>query len=273
MSKNTLTKVLPSNDQSLLPIIPAPNSDSIVDSSNVALSRKPSLIGLMQKVFGSSVSTASLNQVTRTNTTKNSTTNSAISIEETSTLPSDDSPTTNTNSHIGITISTSTSFPSQFTSTSNQRLSFTPAGGSKIISSRTLVSDAHDQYHIATVENEMEKVRQRNKASARLAMRLNKKKGMISDMDMNVNVNQELEELQITKAEKLKQHKLQESRHRQSMLIAKDRSTRMLQKRLEEIAINKKSQQLFFSDPRNLKLKLVDEDDEQASDEEDADCA
>ena len=48
-------------------------------------------------------------------------------------------------------------------------------------------------------------------------------------------------EMHRIKAEKLRQHKMQENRRNQSMHVAKERSGQALQKRLEELAAKKKA--------------------------------
>ncbi len=120
---------------------------------------------------------------------------------------------------------------------------------------KVLAQQTQTKYNIAVVEHQIATDRQKKKAAANLQARLNsrKKQGKPDETEegeenISKKNNQDkqggeqqdeekhTQELIDLKAEKLKQHKLQESRRRDSMAAAKMRSANALQKRLEELA-------------------------------------
>jgi len=100
------------------------------------------------------------------------------------------------------------------------------------------------KYSQATLAQEAEADRLRSKASEKLAQRLHLKRGTNNHTQPETSattINTAAEEsLHALKAEKLRQHKLQESRRNHSMALAKDRAKVMLQRRLDELAARKK---------------------------------
>ena len=102
----------------------------------------------------------------------------------------------------------------------------------------------------------METDKQKSKAAEKLAMRLSMKKGRgvsaadpptsSSSASAAADAGDDTEELHAVKAEKLRQHKLQESNRNQHMLAAKNRAKVQLQKRLEELAAKKKVPVLYM---------------------------
>ncbi len=112
---------------------------------------------------------------------------------------------------------------------------------------RAQANATQNKFNIAQVEKEILADRSKSKAAEKLAFRLNMKKAAAGGGEPGAvlvgSVNGgELSEaaLQALKAEKLKQHKLQEGRRQQSMLVAKERSSNALQKRLDELAAKRK---------------------------------
>ena len=140
---------------------------------------------------------------------------------------------------------------------------------------RALANEKQTNFGIAQVESQLEHDRKKEQAQAKLALRLKLKKGIaattaaggldagaeatpveveapgqkaaadgvvargggVGDVSKAHSSNSnEMAELHALKAEKLRQHKLQEHRRKQSMVVAKERSTQALQKRLEELA-------------------------------------
>lgn len=100
-------------------------------------------------------------------------------------------------------------------------------------SARAHAIAAQNKFTTALVEQALEVDRQKARASEKLAARLNKKK-QVDGSYITSESAKDNDTLNILKHEKLKQHKMQESRRRQSMLFAKERSNVALQKRLEE---------------------------------------
>jgi WD40 repeat protein len=103
---------------------------------------------------------------------------------------------------------------------------------------KALAAAAQNKYNIATVEHQLAADRQKKKAAANLQARLNSRKNQAQSSE-----DKSADELHELKAEKLRQHKLQESRRRESMAVAKARSANALQKRLEELAKKKSGNQ------------------------------
>jgi len=117
------------------------------------------------------------------------------------------------------------------------------------------------KYTQATLAQEAEADRLRSKASEKLAQRLHLKRGSslseTNGSECTANCFHKFvyrnptattasseaaaeESLHALKAEKLRHHKLQESRRNHSMALAKDRAKVMLQRRLDELAAKKK---------------------------------
>eukprot|EP01038_Epipyxis_sp_PR26KG_P007441 gene7441-10139_t len=111
---------------------------------------------------------------------------------------------------------------------------------------RAVVDATQQRYNIAVLDQELAKDREKQRAADKLAQRLNLLKADESSDNGNkttINSNHSSNSLDekalllAEKAEKLKKHRLHESRRMQSMERAKERSTQALQKRLEELAL------------------------------------
>lgn len=127
-----------------------------------------------------------------------------------------------------------------------------------------LRSKAHatlSTFKVAQVEQELSAEKQRLEASEKLAKRLKNKKQVASNEEAPSAAPEVIpspqDELEALKAEKLRQHKRQEQRSRQSMSLAKGRAADALQRRLEEMA----------------KRKAVSNVAADEGDEEDSDCS
>lgn len=131
----------------------------------------------------------------------------------------------------------------------HKRSSQAEAGGRESEESnlRALANAAQNKFNIAEVEKELQADRMKSKAAEKLAFRLNMKKLAASQAGGAAGGGEAVSEealseaaLQSIKAEKLRQHKLQEGRRHQSMMVAKERSSNTLQKRLDELAAKRK---------------------------------
>eukprot|EP01034_Spumella_vulgaris_P022276 gene22276-28392_t len=154
------------------------------------------------------------------------------------------------------------------TATPNKRGSITSdvSGKEDEQNLRALANATQNKFNIAEVEKELQADRMRSKAAEKLAFRLNMKKlnagGGGGGAEGGASFSEEaLSEvaMQSIKAEKLRQHKLQEGRRHQSMLVAKERSSNALQKRLDELAAKKKLMPASFEE---------EEEDDSDSDKE-----
>jgi hypothetical protein len=117
---------------------------------------------------------------------------------------------------------------------------------------RLLANEATNKFKIAEVEKELETEKQKQEAAMKLKLRLKLKKGKTDTEGANGEaagangaatgrtVEEEEAEMHRIKAEKLRQHKMQENRRNQSMHVAKERSGQALQKRLDELAAKKR---------------------------------
>jgi hypothetical protein len=122
---------------------------------------------------------------------------------------------------------------------------------------RALANATQNKFNVAEVEKELQADRMRSKAAEKLAFRLNMKKlnsqqagGAKDSTGDGISTEETMTDamLQSIKAEKLRQHKLQEGRRHQSMLVAKERSSNALQKRLDELAAKKKLMPTSFEE-------------------------
>ena len=122
---------------------------------------------------------------------------------------------------------------------------------------RKQAKHATAKYNEAIAAKQVETDKQKSKAAEKLAMRLSMKKGRgvsaadpptssSSSASAAADAGDDTEELHAVKAEKLRQHKLQESNRNQHMLAAKNRAKVQLQKRLEELAAKKKVPVLYM---------------------------
>jgi WD40 repeat protein len=104
---------------------------------------------------------------------------------------------------------------------------------------------AQTKYNIAVVEHQLATDRQKSKATQSLKARLESKKNKenTSSKETAPAAGGDGDDLEELKAQKLKQHKLQETRRRESMAIAQKRSALALQKRLEELRKTKTTQE------------------------------
>lgn len=165
-----------------------------------------------------------------------------------------------------------------------------PSFGSESQKARILANQLESKYNIAIVEQQLAHERQKEQARAKLAMRLKKKKLQLSDSEARSDdstaasapgkephsftaamdagappastasaVDPAVEELEAVKREKLRQHKLQEIRRKNSMCVAKERSELALQRRLEEMAAKRKA---------TSALPTANEEDEDNDDDE-----
>lgn len=116
---------------------------------------------------------------------------------------------------------------------------------------------AQSNFQVAIIEKQLEEDRMKSKASEKLATRLMLKNKLISHTHCSSN---EAGDLHALKAEKLKQHKLQENRRKQSMVVAQNRSAEALQKRLEELAKKKSA--------LTTELETAEEEDDSDSDDD-----
>jgi hypothetical protein len=117
---------------------------------------------------------------------------------------------------------------------------------------RLLANEATNKFKIAEVEKELETEKQKQEAAMKLKLRLKLKKGKTDPEGANGEAavangtatgrtaEEEEAEMHRIKAEKLRQHKMQENRRNQSMHVAKERSGQALQKRLDELAAKKR---------------------------------
>lgn len=108
---------------------------------------------------------------------------------------------------------------------------------------RKHADNATTKYNEAIAANQLETDLQKTKASEKLAIRLNMKKnrGLSGNAPPAGEGDDEESKLHALKAEKLRQHKLLESRRKHNMAMAQDRAKGQLQKRLEELAAKKKA--------------------------------
>lgn len=133
-----------------------------------------------------------------------------------------------------------------------------PDGVSDAANMRLLANEATNKFKIAEVEKEIEIEKQKNEAAMKLSLRLKlKNKGKAHGANGTASIpeestrtaettatgatDEEEAEMHRVKAEKLRQHKMQENRRKESMHIAKERSSQALQKRLDELAAKKKA--------------------------------
>ncbi len=156
---------------------------------------------------------------------------------------------------------TSSTSSATLTSTSNAATTSTATaahGISDAANMRLLANEATNKFKIAEVEKEIEIEKQKNEAAIKLSLRLKlKNKGKAQATNGSASIPEESTrtsdtaatgttvdeeaEMHRVKAEKLRQHKMQENRRNQSMHIAKERSSQALQKRLDELAAKKKA--------------------------------
>lgn len=119
---------------------------------------------------------------------------------------------------------------------------------------RALADETKIRHQKAAEQHKIETDMLKSKASEKLAMRLNLKK-----MKEDEKLDASDAEIHAIKAEKLRQHKMQEAKRHQSMLFAQKRSANTLQKRLEDLAAKRKAQQETSS---GIKEGDSDESDE-----------
>jgi WD40 repeat protein len=130
---------------------------------------------------------------------------------------------------------------------------------------KALAIQAKNKHNIAVVEHQIATDLMKSKASEKLAMRLNLKKKQANGPSTDDGDNETDAELMALKAKKLEQHKLQEARRQQSMIVAKQRSANALQKRLEDLATKKKQQ---LDGGKSGKMKEIFESADDNSDED-----
>ena len=156
---------------------------------------------------------------------------------------------------------TSSTSSATLTSTSNAATTSSASAAHSISDAanmRLLANEATNKFKIAEVEKEIEIEKQKNEAAMKLSLRLKlKNKGKAQATNGSASIPEESTrtsdtaatgitveeeaEMHRVKAEKLRQHKMQENRRNQSMHIAKERSSQALQKRLDELAAKKKA--------------------------------
>uniref|UniRef100_A0A7S3GXW8 Uncharacterized protein n=1 Tax=Spumella elongata TaxID=89044 RepID=A0A7S3GXW8_9STRA len=156
---------------------------------------------------------------------------------------------------------TTSSSSATVTSTSNAATTSSATAAHSISDAanmRLLANEATNKFKIAEVEKEIEIEKQKNEAAMKLSLRLKlKNKGKAQATNGSASIPEESTrtadtaatgitveeeaEMHRVKAEKLRQHKMQENRRNQSMHIAKERSSQALQKRLDELAAKKKA--------------------------------
>jgi WD40 repeat protein len=153
-------------------------------------------------------------------------------------------------------------------SQSKKQSSMIQAADAKETNFRVLASAATTKYNIATVEHQLASDRSKKKAAVNLQARLNSRKsnsGNTAPATKTIEGEEKTEENELheLKAEKLRQHKLQESRRRESMAVAKARSANALAKRLEELAAKKKT----ADGNQGNQITAINEGDEDDSDD------
>ena len=128
------------------------------------------------------------------------------------------------------------------------------------------------QYSMALVGAEMDSSRQKTRASDKLALRLNSRKQPLdkegtdgsSALNADKNTEDSVAAMLAIKAEKLREHKLQEARVKQDMSLAKGRSAMALQKRLDEMAAKRAA----LLGPNHIDADPNDEEDDDSVDED-----